>query len=195
MLLAVKILQTLFVCILVPVYWWYYGPQNFLWISDTALIVGTLALWLDSSLLASVEALSVFVFELAWAVDILLRLIAGNRFLTLSAYMFKAEIPLRIRLLSLFHVWMPWLLLWMVMRFGYDGRALVVQTIVWWIVVLASYFVSTRQENMNLVFGVAGVGKYISPVVYLAIIMVVVPLGIYLPTHFFLHWIAPSPRV
>ena len=35
--LAVKILYTLFVCVVLPTYWRHYGPANFLWFSDLAL--------------------------------------------------------------------------------------------------------------------------------------------------------------
>jgi len=44
--MLVKIIYTLFVCILVPVYWRYYGPANFLWFSDLALLLTWAALWL-----------------------------------------------------------------------------------------------------------------------------------------------------
>ena len=35
--LWLKVACTLFICILVPVYWIQYGPGNFLWFSDIAL--------------------------------------------------------------------------------------------------------------------------------------------------------------
>ena len=63
--------------------------------------------------------------------------------------MFDRKIPLWIRLLSLFHVWLPWLLLWLVLQNGYDPRALAVQTVVWWVVVTACYFISTPEENIR----------------------------------------------
>ena len=50
--LSVCVPYTLFVCILVPVYWRYYGPANFLWFSDLALLIGLAALWLESVELA-----------------------------------------------------------------------------------------------------------------------------------------------
>ncbi len=103
MMWLIAILQTAFVAVMVPVYWWQYGPQNFLWMSDIALIVSTVALWSRNSLLSSMEAVAVLVFEIVWCIDILLRLMIGERFAVLSRYMFMREIPLWIRLLSLFH--------------------------------------------------------------------------------------------
>jgi len=37
--LGLKIIYTLFVCALAPIYWRKYGPANFLWFSDIALLV------------------------------------------------------------------------------------------------------------------------------------------------------------
>ena len=37
--LWIKIAYTLFVCVLVPFYLRFYGPMNFLWFSDVALLV------------------------------------------------------------------------------------------------------------------------------------------------------------
>ena len=51
--LPLKIGYTLFLCVLVPVYWVKWGPKNFLWFSDIALLTTGVALWLESSLLAS----------------------------------------------------------------------------------------------------------------------------------------------
>jgi hypothetical protein len=182
------ILQTVFLAVLIPVYWREYGQQNFLWMSDIALIVSTVALWTRSSVLASMEAVAVLVFEIAWCIDVLLRLMIGEKFAVLSKYMFKREIPLWIRLLSLFHLWIPWLLLWMVWQLGYDRRALVLQINVWVVVMLVCYFVSTREENINFVFGMAGLEKRLSAVGYFAALLVGVPVVIYLPTHLFLSW-------
>ena len=184
------ILQSAFIAVLVPVYWGQYGPQNFLWMSDIALFVSTVALWRRDSLLASVEAVAVLAFEVAWGVDVLLRLTLGKEFAVLSQYMFRREIPLWIRLVSLFHVWLPWLLLWMVLKLGYDRRALVVQTIAWWVVVAVCWCVSTPEENINFVHGMGSAKKYLSPAGYMAALLVGVPVCVYLPTHLFLSWLA-----
>jgi hypothetical protein len=186
---AVKILHTLFACVVVPVYWYKYGPQNFLWFSDLALILSVVALWRESSLLASTQAVSVLMFEIIWSVDFLSGLVLGEPLLGVSPYMFDPAYPLWLRSLSLFHLWLPPLLVWMVIRYGYDRRALVIQTLVCWIVVVASYFISTREENINWVFGL---GEWPQPwpaPVYLAALMIAMPVLFYLPTHLvLLRW-------
>src|SRR5262245_46866601 len=51
--LWVKAAYTLFVLTLVPVYWVAYGPTNFLYFCDVALLMTVPALWLENALLAS----------------------------------------------------------------------------------------------------------------------------------------------
>src|SRR5262245_9691904 len=180
-----KVLHTLFVCLLVPIYWYYYGPTNFLWFSDIALLASVVALWTNSSLLASTQALSVTILELFWTADFLARLIFGVQLLGLSGYMFDPTLPLGLRALSLFHLWLPWLLIWMIYRFGYYRRALLIQTLVCWIVLPISFFVSTPHENINWVYGLADHPQTVlPPAIYLLLLMAAIPLLVYVPTHF-----------
>src|SRR6266487_4491445 len=85
---------TLYVCALIPVYWAEYGAGNFLWFSDIALFATGAALWLNSSLLASMMAVAVLLPELAWNVDFFGRLIFGREVIGLARYMFDAHRPL-----------------------------------------------------------------------------------------------------
>jgi hypothetical protein len=185
--LWIKIVYTLFICVLVPVYWVHYGPSNFLWFSDIALFVTAAALWLESSLLVSMMALSVLVLETVWIVDFIIGLFAGSSVIGLSAYMFDSKISLPIRALSLFHVILPLLLVWLLYRFRYDTRALVAQILLAWIVLPASYFLTRPSENINWVYGPGGgPQKWMPAPLYLVLLMLAFPLVVYLPTHFVL---------
>lgn len=186
-LLWLKILYTLFICVLVPVYWIHYGPGNFLWFSDIALLTTAAALWLESPLLTSMMALSVVVLESVWIVDFVIGLITGSSVIGLSTYMFDVKISLPIRALSLFHVILPPLLVWLLYRFGYDTRALVAQTVVAWIVLPASYFLTKPSQNVNWVYGPGhGPQHWLPAPLYLILLMLAFPLVLYLPTHFVL---------
>jgi hypothetical protein len=55
--LWLKITYSAYVAVTLPVYYKKYGPANFLWFSDIALITTVAALWLESSLLASMMTL------------------------------------------------------------------------------------------------------------------------------------------
>lgn len=45
--------------VLIPVYWKTYGPTNFLYFCDIALIMTLFALWLESALLVSAAAVGI----------------------------------------------------------------------------------------------------------------------------------------
>jgi len=182
--LGLKVGYTIFVCALVPIYWREYGPANFLWFSDIALLALVPALWLENALLVSMLAISVVFFEALWNLDFFFRLATGKSLIGLSAYMFDLGIPLFIRGLSSFHVLLPLLLLWMLHRLGYDHRAFLWQTIVALVILPLSYLVSNAQENVNWVYGLGEKRQWILPApLFLILLMLLFPLAVYLPTH------------
>jgi len=183
----IKVLYTLFVCALVPIYWMHYGPANFLWFSDIALLSLVAALWLENSLLASMMAVAVLGPELAWNVDFLVRLIFRGGTGGMSGYMFDQSRPLLLRGLSLFHIVLPVVLIWLVWRLGYDRRALLWQMFLGWVVLVLTYFLTKPEANINWVYGWGGQPQQrVPPLVYLGIMMVAFGVLIYLPTHWVL---------
>ena len=186
--LPLKLGYTVFLCILVPVYWIRWGPKNFLWFSDIALLTTAVALWLESSLLASMMTLAIALPELAWNVDFFGRVITGRQILGLSGYMFDKGKPLPLRALSLFHVVLPIVLLWLVHRLGYDHRAWIFQTVVALIVLPLTYWLTDATDNVNWVYGPGSRAQTrIHPRAYLALAMIFFPVVIYLPTHLLLR--------
>jgi hypothetical protein len=193
--LWLKLLHSLFLFVLVPAYWLHYGPANFLWFSDIALLVILPALWLESPLLASTQAVSVALLELGWMIDFLGALVTGTHVLNISRYMFNPEIPLFIRGLSLFHVWLPCLLLWLVWRLGYDRRAWLAQSALALVVLPVCYFFTDPARNINWVFGPGeGSQDWMPSGLYLALLMTVFPACIYLPSHLLLRWLFGGRR-
>jgi hypothetical protein len=193
--LWLKLFHTAFLTVLVPIYWITpeYGPANFLWFSDIALFVLLFALWLENPLLTSTQVLAVGLLEAAWVLDFLVALVVGQSPLGMSAYMFDPKRDLFVRGLSLFHLWLPPLLCWLVWRLGYDRRALLVQTVVCWVVLPVTYCVSTRDANINRVFGL---GKeeppeWLAAPRFLFGLMLFLPFCVYLPTHFLLSKLLP----
>jgi hypothetical protein len=192
--LWLKVLYSAFVAVLVPAYWWYYGPANFLWFSDVALLVTLAALWRESPLLASMQAVSVVLLELLWTADFLTRLVTGSHAVGLSRYMFKPEIPLFIRGLSLFHLWLPLLLLWLVGRLGYDRRAWAAQALLAVGVLLLCYFLTDPSDNMNWVFGPGEKPQRRLPSgLYLVLLMAFFAGCVYFPTHLILRRLFAPP--
>ncbi len=188
--LWVKLAYTLFVCVIVAVYVVKYPPGNFLWFSDIALLGTVPALWLESSLLASMMTLGVLLPEVMWNLSYVGRLLTGKRISGLTDYMFERDKPLYLRALSLFHVFLPILLLWMVARLGYDPRALLAQTLLAWIVLPLTYWFTDPAMNVNWVFGPGNRPQQrIAPLLYLGLSMVVFPVLVYLPSHLLLQWL------
>jgi hypothetical protein len=185
--LWIKILYTLFLCVLVPVYWVHWGPRNFLWFSDIALLITGVALWLESALLASMMTLAIALPELAWNADFFGRLLSGRHVLGLSSYMFDERRPLFLRGLSLFHLVLPLLLLWTVHRLGYDRRAWAFQTVLALVVLPVTYAATEPGDNINWVYGPGSKPQtWMTPRTYLALVMLFFPIVIYLPTHLLL---------
>jgi hypothetical protein len=181
---GLKIVYAFFVCALVPIYWRQYGPANFLWFSDIALLALVPALWLENALLVSMMAVSVVFLEALWNIDFFFQLATGKSLIGLSAYIFDPKIPLFIRALSCFHIVLPLLLLWILHQLGYDHRAFLWQTIAALIVLPLSYLVSNPQENVNWVYGFGQNPQKILPQpLFVGLLMLLFPLVVYLPTH------------
>jgi hypothetical protein len=168
----------------VPVYAVHYGLANFLWFSDIALLGTLLALWLESPLLASMQAVSVALLEGIWIMDFLLGLRTGASPLGLAAYMFDSGLSRFLRALSLFHLVLSPLLLWLVSRLGYDPRAWAAQTITAWVILPLCYLLTDPAANINWVFGPGEEPQTWLPApLYFLLVLLVFPFGVYLPTH------------
>jgi hypothetical protein len=184
--LWIKIVYTALVALIVPVYWRHYGPKNFLWFSDIALLTLVAALWMESALLASMAAVSVLLLELTWNFSYISGLVAGRQIEGLTGYMFNRRYSMFLRSLSLFHILLPPLLLLMLWRLGYDPRAPILQTAVAWVILPITYVVHP-EENINWVYGPgAKPQKRMHPLLWLALLMLLYPLFVYLPTHLLL---------
>jgi len=182
--LSLKLTYSIFVAWVIPIYWKQYGPANYLWFSDVALILLVPALWLESKLFFSALAVSVVLLELLWNVDFFVRLLTRSQLVGLSDYMFDSTISRSIRALSLFHVLLPAILIWYVYRLGYDSRAFLVQTFSAWVVLLLSFFLTKPKDNINWVYGFGKKPQTRLPkVIHLLLLMLGLPVLVYLPSH------------
>jgi hypothetical protein len=189
--LAVKLAYSAFVAVLVPSYLGYepYGPVNFLWFCDIALVLTTAALWWESPFLASMQLVAVLLGSVVWIADFLARLLTGTFLVRWTHYMFRPDIPLFIRSLSLYHGFLWLLLLWMVARLGYDRRAWLAQCLLACVVLPVCYFFTDPVRGLNGVFGPGGPEpqRWMAPGLWLALVMLGYPLCVFLPTHLLLR--------
>ena len=192
---SVKLLYTAFVAIVVPLYWVTYGPWNFLYDCDIALLVTVVAIWLESPLLVSMQAVAIVVLQTLWVVDLLFLVIGGVEITGVTSYMLNSSIPLYLRGLSLFHGWLPFFLLWLLARLGYDPRALAVQTAAGIAILLICYLFApappppaddpNHAVNINYVYGFrdSHPQTLMSPWLWLASLIAAHIFLLYIPTH------------
>ncbi len=183
-----KLAYAAWMVVWVPAYWVQYGPGNFLWLCDAANFVVAAAIWLESPLLFSSQAVAVLLIQTLWTIDVVARLVAGVHPIGGTDYMFDPSIPLPMRLLSLFHVWIPALLLWAVWRLGYDRRGWRLQIAFTWLLLPATYLLIDPERNLNWVWGpFGGHQTALPPLLYLLLLCVAgYPLVVYLPAHLLL---------
>jgi hypothetical protein len=98
--------------------------------------------------------------------------------------MFDPDTSLLLRGLSLFHVFLPVLLLWMLLQVGCDARAFVAQTVFGEVLLVLTYAFTDPSKNINWVFGPGSQPQRRVPsAIYLAAVMVFFPMCVYWPTH------------
>jgi hypothetical protein len=196
-LLAVKLAYTAFMAVLIPVYLRQYGPTNFLYFCDIALLFTLAGLWLDSPLLISMSAVGLLMPQTLWVVDYIFNMF-GRHTTGLTDYMFDRERSRFLRGLSLFHGWLPFLLLYLVWEMGYDSRGFIAWTIVSCIVLPVCYFLMPPAQpdpgltpvNINMVWGLNDrkPQTWMSPHAWFALLFFGLPIAVYWPTHLLLQY-------
>ena len=185
--LWLKIGWTLWLLVWAPLYWRQFGAQNFLFFCDLGNVLIGIGLCLESPLIFSWAASGLLLFQTIYTVDLAGAVLSGRHVIGGTEYMFDPNLPLAIRLLSLFHVITPPLLLWAIWRLGYDGRGWKLQTLMAWIVVPINYF-WRPEKDVNWARGLFFHEQHVMPGwLYLLLYLVAVPLLVYFPTHLFLH--------
>ncbi len=114
--------------IYVPSYTAAYGLANFLFVCNLSVFITTLGLWLSSPLLLSSQAVGLLIVSCVWTLDVVSRLLTGAHWIGGTEYMWDARWPLATRLMSLYHVMAPLLIVYALRRVGYDRRGLALQS-------------------------------------------------------------------
>ena len=200
---SVKIAYSAFAAVLVPYYLQAYGPTNFLYFCDVAVLLTLVAVWRESALLVSMAAVGIVLPQLLWQLDFL-GLLLGLPVTGMTRYMFDEQKPLIVRGLSFFHFWLPILLLWLLSRVGYDRRAFLSWTLLAWGLVLICFFAMPAQPapagnpnlpvNINYVHGFSDQKpqESLPPLAYLGLMMLVLPTCLFFPTHLLLSRLFPA---
>lgn len=203
--LIVKIVYTAFMAVLVPFYWNAYGPTNFLYFCDVALFFTLVAVWTEKPIFASMPAVGILLPQAIWCIDFFASMF-GLKLLGMTGYMFDEKISLFARGLSFFHFWLPFFLVYVVWRLGYDRRALLGWTILAWCLLTICYLflpgppappeLSWKPVNVNYVYGMSDDAPqtWMPQWVWLVCLYSGLPVLIFLPTHFLLAWLFPMKK-
>ena len=191
--LWVRWASLIWIAVWIPAYWRTWGPQNFLHVCDIAVILTCAGLWWSNPLLLSSQAVSSIVADLLWDLDAAWRLFAGHSLMGGTEYMWDSHYPLWVRLLSLFHVVWPILLLWSLKRTGYDRRGWLLQSAIAAGAMIAARFAGPAM-NINYVFRDPLAHRAWGPApVHVTLMWIGLVILIYLPTHLALAKLFPAP--
>ena len=193
---------TIYVAVLIPIYLVTYGPTNFLYFCDMALLLTLVAMWHRSALLVSAAAVGILLPQLLWALDFMSSLF-GLPITGMTEYMFQDSIPLHVRVLSFFHFWLPFLLLWLLRRTGYHPRGLPV----WMVLSFASLYVCyffippppapvsnpNLPVNINYVYGFSDAApqSWMPEALWFVLLQVMLVFLVFLPSHWALKRLYP----
>jgi hypothetical protein len=180
--LWLKVAWTIWLLVWAPIYWRQYGVQNFLYFCDVGNFLIAIGLWTESRLILSWQAVGLLVFQTLYAIDLIAAALFGHHIIGGTEYMFDPKVSLFVRLLGLYHLVVPPLLLWTVRRLGYDTQAFKWQTLTVWILVPINFF-WRPQYNVNWARGLGHEQHTVAGWLYLAAYLILVPLVVYWPTH------------
>jgi hypothetical protein len=178
-------------CVWVPTYWVVWGWPNFLHICDVAVVLACIGWWRGDPLLLSSQAVSSLVASLAWSADVGGRLLLGRHPFGGTEFLWDAQVALWVRLLSLYHIVLPALLVWSLVRVGYDRRGLSYQCGIAAVLLVASRFLGPSL-NLNFAFADPVFHRALGPgPVHLAAMFAGIIVLTYLPAHWALKKYLP----
>lgn len=135
----------------VPSYALAHGFANFLFLCNLAVILVAVGIWTCSRLLLSSQAVGILLVGVVWTLDFASRLLTGSHLIGGTEYMWDPQWPLFTRLLSLYHVILPLLLVVVLRRIGYDRRGYLLQSAIAIVGVVVGRFFGP-EANINYAF-------------------------------------------
>lgn len=203
---------TAFMAVMVPVYLYMYGWTNFLYFCDTCLLIGFAAAWTNKPLLASIPAVGIIIPQTLWAVSFAGEAIGYHLplFDGLTSYMFDSTVPLWLRGISLYHLWLPFVAGYMTWKLGYDKRAIWWWIGICWTLLIVCYFTTSPPPapagslvpvNIDFIYGFGStainttipfINKTLTVNQWFIGLMIGVPGVTALPMHFLLKRFFPA---
>ena len=172
-----------------------YGFTNFLFLCNLGVMLTAAALLGGSRLVLSSQAVAAPVIGIAWALDAGWRVVSGHHLFGGTEYMWDPQYPLFTRLLSLYHLAWPVLVVMVVLRVGYDRRGWPLQTVIAASAVIVSRLFTPPADNINFAYVDPIFGRaFAPPVLHIAVVLASLAGVGYGLTHFALRAGAKDPR-
>lgn len=149
-----------------------YGLTNFLFLCNLGVMLTAAALLWENRLVLSSQAVAAPVIGIAWALDAGWRVLSGHHLFGGTEYMWDPQYPLFTRLLSLYHLAWPLLVVVLVRRVGYDRRGWALQAGIAASALVVCRLFTPPAENINFAFVDPVFGRAFTPAaVHLAIVL------------------------
>jgi len=178
-----------------PSYTIAYGITNFLFLCNLGVMITAIALWRGDRLLLSSQAIAAPVIGIAWGLDAGWRVVTGAHLFGGTEYMWNPAYPLFTRLLSLYHLAWPVLVVACVAKVGYDRRGWRLQTAIAAAALIASRLLTAPADNVNFAFRDPLFGLALGPApIHLATVLFVLSFVAYGATHAILARTLPEAR-
>ena len=174
-----------------------YGLTNFLFLCNLGVMLTAAALLWENRLVLSSQAVAAPVIGIAWALDAGWRVLSGHHLFGGTEYMWDPQYPLFTRLLSLYHLAWPVLVVVLVRRVGYDRRGWPLQAAIAATALLVARLATAPADNVNFAFRDPFLDVQIGPApVHLALVLAALAGAAYGLTHLALRraFAAPRPR-
>lgn len=174
-----------------PAYWHVWGWRNFFHFCDAAVFLACIGLWTRSPLLISSQAVNTLIASAAWLFEAGWRFTAGRGLFGGTDYLWDSNVALWIRLLTFFHVLVPFAMIYGITKVGYDRRGFALQCVIAAVLLIAGRPMGA-QENMNFAFADPVFHRAMGPApVHLIVILAGTILLTYLPAHLLFVRFAP----
>lgn len=130
-----------------------YGLVTNLWLCQFSLIITAVGLILNNPLLISISTISIFGIHLIWILDFL-TVIFNLPGIKVTSFIFDSSTSTSNRILQMYHIWHPIILLFLTLKYGYDKRAFKYWGILCVTILFISFFIfNDRNLNVNFAYG------------------------------------------
>ncbi len=168
----------------VPAYALAYPATNFLFLCNLGVTLTALAIFVGNRLVVSSQAVAAPIIGLVWALDAGTRVTTGSFLFGGTAYMWDPQYPLFTRLLSLYHLGWPVLVVWCLVQTGYDRRGWALQSGIAGSGIVLARLATDPAENVNFAFRDPFWGQQLGPpVLHLVIVVGAMSVVAYGMTH------------